>query len=544
MIYMIEEKEKSEIKGLDNSVFINTKDIDKIFTVEGKKSILWDYIKNDKCMSILKASDDILKLLFDSIIEGKDFNTVRRILIQNNIPFFSLVLNDYNKSKKSYEMLNNIKNATMLHIVCNKNNLIKILSLCEKINVEIHLDTTSISLEDYYDILENYDFSKLEDKNIKIFFQKYNRGATPAELYNMSRQINMISKEIKKFNLSPFEQLIFVYDMVKRRYYTKEKDGEDPALSRNLKSVLETKYIVCAGYITLGNAILRSLGHNVLAIRDKKKKHRRGLVYLKDDKYNIDGAYIFDPTFDRKRRNEEIDFFDFVYNDIGEESDDYRYFALPFTIADKSSHIELLEVLTFTFDGIKDMYNASDIEAFTYVIASFETLFSLIDKEKFKELDRGLGEIYNLNISDIKGLEKNYNNFLSKFYVSDIDVNTFIRALYNVKRVQYYLDNDALKAKCETKLDFPTIDKIDIKKIKDSIINRYGYVKSTLERDNTKISKYIATSEYRRQFNKEEGKSLGKIIAPSYSDNSLKRDMLNMKLVKTLKTELNRIDKK
>ena len=110
-----------------------------------------------------------------------------------------------------------------------------------------------------------------------------------------------IYEDIKRTNLSPFEQSIYAYDIVKNRKY--KKCDYNLRTSRDLDKILIGDTIVCVGYSNFLNAILKCLNIKAIPLIDIRRRHQCNLVYIKDSKYGIDGIYMFDPTGDRKRND-------------------------------------------------------------------------------------------------------------------------------------------------------------------------------------------------------------------------------------------------
>lgn len=116
-------------------------------------------------------------------------------------------------------------------------------------------------------------------------------------------------QDIKKSDLSPFEKYLAVYDIVKNiKYYNNNSNGVEPgyiyygAEPRNIYLILNNNYIVCAGYARLLETLLKRIGMDVtyLISSTEKKDETHSIVALKikDEKYNLDGIYLSDPTMD------------------------------------------------------------------------------------------------------------------------------------------------------------------------------------------------------------------------------------------------------
>ena len=106
--------------------------------------------------------------------------------------------------------------------------------------------------------------------------------------------IDDIVAKINKYNLSPIEQIMYAYDLVRDRVYQLEDDGEDYSVSRDISSVLFGDKIVCVGFAEIFSKVLDALNiRNVLfTIVGRKSGHMRNAVYVNDSKYDIHGVFF------------------------------------------------------------------------------------------------------------------------------------------------------------------------------------------------------------------------------------------------------------
>ena len=127
------------------------------------------------------------------------------------------------------------------------------------------------------------------------------------EIAQANAKLDEIANRIKQKDMSPIEMLLSAYLEVTKRPYNEEKDNESIFRSRTIYGVLNSGNIVCVGYTELFNEIVSRLDiSNVKvffnAIKVKYPTfddgHQNMIVYLKDEKYGIDGYYFFDPTND------------------------------------------------------------------------------------------------------------------------------------------------------------------------------------------------------------------------------------------------------
>ena len=169
-----------------------------------------------------------------------------------------------------------------------------------------------------HDTLYTEEETSVLAENVNFAFSKYNKEIlfdgkyTVEETINASRQINDVVEEIKKRNLSPFEQFLMAYDYVTSKVYKEESEFEPIETSRNLIEVLNGDKIVCVGYANLLCTILSRLGIPCTTQTEvgydydtnEYVNHLVCLVRMEDPKYKIKGIYQSDPTPDATKTGE------------------------------------------------------------------------------------------------------------------------------------------------------------------------------------------------------------------------------------------------
>lgn len=127
--------------------------------------------------------------------------------------------------------------------------------------------------------------------------------ATCDEFINMRSTIDYYKSLIEGSNLSPIEQIAYVYDILKTMQY--HENQEDKNRSRNLHTIITDGNIVCQGYASFAKQLLSELGIKcvnvgVTCLRENKDPdfHARNFVRVDDDKYNIHGIFSLDVTWD------------------------------------------------------------------------------------------------------------------------------------------------------------------------------------------------------------------------------------------------------
>ena len=189
-----------------------------------------------------------------------------------------------------------------------------------------------IEITDYDKLLRLMnEYSDMIDK-IHVNFMGNKNYVSLSDCYKSISIIKNQADEIKKLDLSPMETIMYVYDQVRNRVYTYEKDDESHFKSRDLSEVLLGDKIVCVGYANIFNALLTYLGiksYTVYLENNDDKGHVRNAVYVKDSKYDIDGVYYFDSTWDSKKAENDNSY---LYR--------YKYFAKTRSYIEKHNDLD------------------------------------------------------------------------------------------------------------------------------------------------------------------------------------------------------------
>ncbi len=234
-----------------------------------------------------------------------------------------------NSDLKIKDLLNNSS------FIVDSRDLLEVLEVIKHRTSEKDLNTITINITDYNNLNEfvreiidkyknvkimlNIDFSNFKE-DILNGLTEYENVVVKEESHEIPLEL-AIKKELKirellesvesiKDKLSPFEIYTKLYQIVKDFKPYKEVDkGDDLDKSRTLSKLLFNQYIVCAGYANLLQefckrynietyymSVMVMPGYN----KDLNKTlgHARLLVKMKDEKYDIDGLYVSDPTWD------------------------------------------------------------------------------------------------------------------------------------------------------------------------------------------------------------------------------------------------------
>lgn len=250
----------------------------------------------------------------DMIINGIDIsdlpleNTYYYEQHYHELKALSIKKGIYIPSPKKYkDIINFNENNEIFIYLENLENLKKGIEYMEKHQLKMPL-TVILRQEklDEFIISDNIEFFQELCKNGQLINFRYNTGENTFSLQEILRDekiLQTIADEIRSKDFSPLERIIAVYDI--SRNFKPYEDSKGPSSrTRSLYEYLQNEYMVCAGYTDL----MANLGHrlNQQFVRIGLEVKEEGLLGLHsriyeniiDDKYGINGFYVFDPTWD------------------------------------------------------------------------------------------------------------------------------------------------------------------------------------------------------------------------------------------------------
>ena len=340
----------------------------------------------------------------------------------------------------------------------------------------IILDEVNVDREDLNKVLRAVG----KYRKIKIYVSGNKKPVTIDDYEKTVVEIEKIANKIRKYNLSPLEQVMYAYDLVRDRVYVHEDENEDETISRDLTSVLFGDKIVCVGYATEFEKVLDNLGiRNLDCILYGKNVndhgHARSAVYIKDDKYNVEGVFFFDPTWDSKEKDNPDNFLNsykyFCRNKL--EMDSYSSNYVHKTLADYNEE---------TIWDFEDMVFNSGIASVPFeMINVFNRISNLIDgHDVISPIMRIKGNADKFNLDKVMEDLERYRELV---FDANLDPKILFRVLYNVRKVEYY-DNPS-----RYPFDIDTFRKIMINTDSNYKINNLFLYLMGISGDNTKISR-------------------------------------------------------
>lgn len=275
-------------------------------------------------------------------------------------------------------------------------------------------DTSNI----YFDVAGNVNL---------ISFQEYK---------DTIKAIDNMVQEIEKYDFSPLEKIMYAYDLVRNKVYVEVDKDKDKLDSRTLSSVLLGDKIVCVGYARVFKTLLEKLGIHSREVHlnypDRIGGHARNEIYVKDEKYGVEGVYYFDPTWNSKKDENDISYLS-----------SYRFFAMT------KSAIDSIDNGRFIDD--KFPYFSSDI-MWEFEEAVDEKGFEKLPPEMIKSINHMSGLVYDKALINKAGLlpiappslrpdkDKIMDELipLVEYFDTPLSADLLLKVLYNVRKNQYY----------------------------------------------------------------------------------------------------------
>ena len=368
-----------------------------------------------------------------------------------------------------------------LNIVCSSGDDVRTIKLIGKELIpnvsNLIYDASSITIEsDDYERIKKYikRFNIPEDKKIIItndnlynpdlMLSEINRihdvfkasknilleidgNTSPESISNCMKSVQIIDdfvSEVKSLNLSPIEQLMYVYDWVRDRVYKMEDKTDEKSVSRDLSSALLSGKIVCLGYANIFNIIAKKLGFSakLFNLRDKndeKHGHSRNIVYVKDDKYNIDGVYLFDTTWDSKKDDNSFLnkylYFAKTFDELKNIDERMNLVSIDYPLLDNNMFMDIIN--RFEKNGVFNM-DTNQVKMINKLSNLIDKKGSLINELAITAKKQGIVIPFNTDMDEEYILDKLYG--YGELINTPIYAEKFLNILYNVRQVQYYKD--------------------------------------------------------------------------------------------------------
>ena len=393
--------------------------------------------------------------------------------------------------KEELPYLENTKEITISYY--HKENIKMILEYLKKIHYEGSIILLASDTGQNYFFVKSYqDSLNIEVKNdyLDKSSKEYLNTATKEEFFQTSENLNALIEPIKKSNLSPFEKYIFLYDLVKN-YKVYKENYEDASDARSIYKILDNEYMVCSGYanlltnlcelvnipcqyITANLGIYQSWDNDELFLRlqnklpaksqkillrfrkffnylqdvttkfklvspkIKKSGHARCYIYLKDPKYQINGLYYSDPTWES---NYDFNYTFLAFTDSENSLCNMNWFLDRMALLDSKSLEEFYEKINYLQRG----------QTILEILSPLLEMLKKINPELYANLQTKYSLVFN-NKTLSYGYDQEINQLINELYAyfsektnHPISLETTIEAILNTKKFEYSFTEEELK---------------------------------------------------------------------------------------------------
>lgn len=474
------------------------------YSDELAKSIL-DTVKSITFEEGILLSNEVIKLYKDKRIDSYIYVNGEKKQISSS-KILGLDYNEVLSDKEEIKIYDDITDLDNLKYIPKNKTII----IC-KHSLRNNDDTDLENYDNYYNIISKL---KNNNQNNKIIVNVKNRKAfSKSKLYNSNYDIiidgidltkykldelkkedkllDLMVSDINNSNYSPFEKFIAVYNIVKKfKKYLENNEKHSDA--RALNKFLNNNYMVCIGYAKLLNILLdrvniNSYYYNVYLDTSYDKGftlddipvtlegHARLIVNICDPKYNIDGFYVSDPTWDN---NLEKDFYNHALISFDKTALENRFFYLSYEdlalnckdINEYNNKINMLidrkkDTLFKNFGSNERRENL----ALNTIINLIKDILMKLEPNMYKKLKEKYSELEIFSAD--KTSQYNFINEAGLFFIDklgrDIPIETVIEAATNVNKEVFGLDDSNIE-KYKSKL-------LEENKSRDKIMYPYYY---------------------------------------------------------------------
>lgn len=272
------------------------------------------------------------------------------------------------------------------------------------------------------------------------------------ELKEEDKLLDLMIKDIKNSNYSMFEKYIAAYNIVKKfKKYLESSNDKDE--SRYVKKLLNNDYMVCVGYAKLLEELLERLDiktyhYNVstdisydegFTLEEKEIElagHARVIVKIDDPKYDINGVYVADPTWDNDLKD---DYYNHALMSFDKTGMEKRMFRL--SSEDLIMNVKNMEEFSYKVNFLIEHEKSSvfnknldekskETNAIRSLVNTINSILISLFPEKYKELKKRYPNIL-IDITDIKEINEFITN-AGEIFISnlgkDVLVNKIIEA--------------------------------------------------------------------------------------------------------------------
>ena len=311
--------------------------------------------------------------------------------------------------------------------------------------------------------------SKLYHSNLNYEVTGYDmENRKLEEIKEENNILDLMVKDIKTSNYSPFEKYLACYNITKKFKEYKEND-EDRIAPRDIFRLLNNEYMVCVGYAKLLHELLYRVGIESkewsigvdtsydagFSMEEKVVEnagHARLIVALDDPKYNLHGFYVADPTWDNDLQE---DYYNHALMNFDKTSMEYRLLSLTsedliINVKDENDFYDKINTLINdemrnTF--FNDMpYEEKYKRAIRNAVDQMLSILKDLKPSEYEKLIKEYRVISNGNYIEA------YKQFIVKMghifidnYAEDVSLDTIIDAAASVNKEVFGFDDEKAK---------------------------------------------------------------------------------------------------
>ena len=342
------------------------------------------------------------------------------------------------------------------------------------------------------------------------------------EIENTYEIINEIVRRVTKYDFSPAESLLYVYDIVRTNFECDEK------YNKIIKRIIRKYDEPSTFYTVLFKQVLDRLHINnsyTVGDFDRSDFHSyeraMNIVYLNDSEKEIEGIYYFDLTFSSRYAfektplvctDEEIYIDQFLSNyssfcKTKEELEDELSLIDESLLgmADENFMEEKLNP-SFEMDGVKGIFN------FMFTINQLSTL---VDGKKLLDLDRGIKPD---EVDTVLDTVEEYSALMN----NQISGEQFLDILFNVRKVQYAEKGNVFPLDIESLKNCLLNSSFVFTSVEESAMNYVNYNEDTFDEEYLEMFEDAFEEEIEKQEIESEIKKLKLLLKNKSKDDDNK----------------------
>lgn len=345
-------------------------------------------------------------------------------------------ISDLNRYLKSFQYENN-KNFLILFdfdhytsidvqfIVNIINPFLKFKNSSNGLLIGLDIDNKNLNANDWHEIDKINHL--MNSAKTKLYFIE-NGLFDYYETRNAYYKLEKIMQSIDTNGYSPLEKLMAYYLHVTKYKEKFENDSSQRVYSRAFCGVLNSGYIMCAGYASMLEKLCNFENNpNLKCIKNfcyyKNKFHVNNFVYINDEKYGVKGIYQMDPTFDSHFAT--LGFFMSTFKNASSRTKNFNSFFYTDNEYDLYPQDKKIQVLkSFLPNEENKTLNTNNQEFMNFFI-----------KKTSKEYKEKCSDIISKNVTQI---EK--DNLLKKLKSKYENLNNMFRTIDETTELEYYRD--------------------------------------------------------------------------------------------------------